>query len=181
MQAPQLHELLKGATDLELLLLEFPTDEIWAQIDLTTVFGTFRWRALRSLTISGVRSTEDELLEFLTRHATTLREVKFTFAWLKSGSWVTAAQRMKDSLCLTDAHFDISIGTEDGVETWWPDEVYTWTRDLEDPGMIVCKKLEDCLNFFICRGDERDKNPLENIELHPLDINGKLRREAVDQ
>lgn len=168
LQTPQLHNFLKSATGLEILILDLQTDEIWAKIDLTHVFGTFSWSALRSLTLTGLRATENELIDFLSRHTTTLRDIDMTFVWLKSGSWVTAVQRMKDSLALTCATFNCAIGTEDGRENWDPDEMDAWTRDLDDPRMLRCETLSYCLNFFICRGDERDKNPFNNIEPDPF-------------
>ena len=168
MQAPQLHNFLKSANSLMKLELWLQTSECRAKFDPMDVFGTFSWSALRKLSLCGLRATENELIDFLTRHAATLRNVEMTFVWLKSGSWVTAVQRMKDSLTLKTAIFSCSMGTEDEREDWGTDEMYAWTRDLEDPSKLVCKSLWECLDFFICRGSKHDKNPFKNLAPGPF-------------
>jgi len=161
MKTDRLLQFLRSAPGLKDLHLSLQTHDTGPRTEIDHVFGTYTWRSLEKLDVTGISATEDRLMRYLERHSRTLRGLRLTFFELEFGSWASIARRMQKSLNLAYVSFEFS-GHDDYCK--WSDQDYAWMIDPQDAGMKVCVELPRAIKSYICHGDETDLNPFENLE-----------------
>ncbi len=112
MRSGRLRDLVTSAPNVEELDISLQTCEFPSQTDFEATLGKFTWTRLRSFSISGVNTTEEDLMNFLERHARALQVVNFSVISLESGSWIPFVRRMQKSLNLKCALFHRIVATE---------------------------------------------------------------------
>ena len=68
--------------------------------DLSHIFGKHHWPSLKSIDLKMITATEDDLVSFCSRHASTLKSIHLTSIPLKQGNWFHAFSRMRKLLAL---------------------------------------------------------------------------------
>ena len=110
-----------------------------------------RWTKLRSLSIFGIVTTEDELLDFLFRHSATLQVLNFGNIDLTEGKWFKFFDRAHAGLELVRTFVRNDLG-----ET---DKQGTLTYPCISDG--ACRKEDEALGRFLVYGG---KNPFPHTQ-----------------
>lgn len=93
-------EFLSAAKELRTLSLYI--DESGGGCDLRYMVGTTTWEFLRVFELDTIFTTEETLIEFLKRHAGTLRELGLNNITLLSGCWITALPKIRRAVRLKE-------------------------------------------------------------------------------
>ncbi|CAL8583225.1 hypothetical protein XPA_008856 [Xanthoria parietina] len=72
------------------------------RIDLTAVFGNIVWRNLRVLSLEDLKTSQISLIDFLERHARTLKVLRIGFIELREGTWPQIWAWVRNLLDLVD-------------------------------------------------------------------------------
>ena len=100
LQAGRLRDLVTAAPNLEHLQVGFACDEpTWATY-LKDIVGEHHWPSLKSVNLKMIGATEDDLVSFCSRHASTLKSVHLTSIGFDQGDWLGAFNRMRNFLKL---------------------------------------------------------------------------------
>ena len=120
LQKNGLCELVSAAKDLKVLSLKF--DEPSAA-ELKYIVGTTTWASLRMVELTRIRAAEDTIIEFLERHAGTLKELGLNDILLlrDQGDWNSLLPRIRKAVQLDEFR---------AVGVWWSDHPYQrWEID----------------------------------------------------
>ena len=99
----RLCEFRLAAPGLVELDIEFDFHDIAAHARVIDIIGPFTWPSLRRLRFSTSMINEVSLIDFFTRHATTLREISLDRLNLDSNDWTSVFRRMAKTLELEKA------------------------------------------------------------------------------
>lgn len=111
----QLADFLSCATELENLSI---TGCFCCPLRPEHFLRTTTWRCLTTLSLFHTIFCQEELLAFLRRHSTTLKDLSFFFVGVRNGSWKAVLTGMKSSLSLQSIDvFDLHELNDDGYGT----------------------------------------------------------------
>lgn len=100
LQSGRLKDFVTAAPNLEHLQIGFLfNDPTWPAY-LKYVVGDHHWPSLRTVKFEMIASSEDDLVSFCTRHASTLKSLRLTSFGLIEGDWFSAFNRMRKVLTL---------------------------------------------------------------------------------
>ncbi len=92
-------------TELEVRFDEYDSVEEYPA-ELCQIVGEFTWPNLKTVEFHCILASEEDLLDFFERHASTLKRVSLAIMTLSDGAWITTLQGMRQILSLED--FDIN-------------------------------------------------------------------------
>lgn len=161
LEAGRLKDFVTAAPKLEHLqiALQFNTP-IWPAYLQDTV-GEHHWPALKSVTLTMLGTTEDDLVSFCSRHAGTLKYFHLGSMGMVEGDWFSAFNRMRKVLTLDTMvvsgrleglgeELDFELGSED----YCPE----LKEGIEAYFMGPCSKeelsLDDFLDFYLPNTDD---------------------------
>ncbi|KAI6081169.1 hypothetical protein F4821DRAFT_265184 [Hypoxylon rubiginosum] len=111
LESGNLPEILAAATEMKYMRIVMknerdgheytPEDEVvhnWVDMPLSKVLGTHTWPHLQGVSLIGMRTTSEELVEFVRRHSSTLNFIDLKIMSLE-GSWAGAALRLRHLRC----------------------------------------------------------------------------------
>lgn len=124
LQNGRLKEFVTSAPDLERLEICFPWSEHVDAVNLRHVVGDFYWPSLKAVKFETIDTTEDELVGYFERHASTIKDLRIGSIFLNGGSWWSVFQRIHlvlrldtveilDSLQSDLGMLDFEAGSED--------------------------------------------------------------------
>ena len=91
-------DFIAAAPKLEHLQLSFHCDQdTWPRI-----LGEYHWPCLKSINLKLIGTTEEELVSFCWRHASTLKSVHLNSVNVSEGDWLDAFKRMRKILTLDE-------------------------------------------------------------------------------
>ena len=129
-QRGRLLELLSAAPDLEDLTISFGQCDAINFISLEHTFGMFRWHSLKAVELGSFQSSENALLEFLSRHAHSLHRVNMNAIDLSDGTWSTMLHRMRQVLKLKHALASYYLSEDHWSRVWhMHKEVKIWDEN----------------------------------------------------
>ena len=96
----RLADFLTAASKLEHLQISFQRDRATSPGSLKDIVGEHRWPSLKSVNLKMIGTTDDELVSFCSRHASTLKSVHLTDVGFFEGAWFDALNRMRKILAL---------------------------------------------------------------------------------
>ena len=168
-----LRDMLAASPLLEHLTVKFDHYPEGGVTALANVLGEVTWPRLRSLWLSQLCTTEDELMACLLRQ-NSLEIISIGWMTLKKGSWENTVERMQKELSLGAADFDGFLASED-VDTpeFWNTEMCSPmpmdfdlsdldTMDEEELFEVMMDEREhlgSLLDSYITVGDEDWPNP----------------------
>ena len=97
-QSGRLKEFVTSAPDLEKLEICFEVSEQLMPIYPTAfqhVVGDFYWPALKVVKFEMIGATQDHLVGFFERHASTIKDLCMGYIFLSSGLWLSVFERMR--------------------------------------------------------------------------------------
>ena len=100
-------ELLSAAKNVKTLSLSM--DQV-GTADLKYVVGTTTWASLRVVDFDSLETAEETLIEFLKRHAGTLKELGLNDIVLVEGDWISALRGIREAVTLEELR---------AVGSWW--------------------------------------------------------------
>ena len=115
LRAGRLRDFVAAAPGLETLQLSFQLSEPNFPAHLKYVVGEHRWPALRAVSFDMIATSEDDLVAFCSRHASSLKSLHLTTIWLDEGDWFSAFDRMRKVLTLETMDLAGRLGAEGEV------------------------------------------------------------------
>ncbi|KAI4107882.1 MAG: hypothetical protein LQ339_002492 [Xanthoria mediterranea] len=84
------------------------------RVDLTAVFGNIVWPHLRILSLEDLKTSQSSLIDFLERHARTLKVLRIGFIELREGTWPQIWASVRNLVDLVDFEIreDICLKSE---------------------------------------------------------------------
>lgn len=136
-------ELLRSMSNLRTLAVSFmPFSH--EGINIEPLLRNIHWCHLRKVLLNKLKGTDRQLLDFLKRHAATLKILSLSDFWLDKGLWLYVFAEMRASLNLT------TFELERYVENWYVHRD-TWGPASSMPGSVVMtQKIQD----FVQRSDQ---------------------------
>ncbi len=100
LRSGRLRDLVTAAPNLERLQIGFQYNEpIWAT-NLEYIVGEYHWPSLKTVDLKMIGTSEDDLVSFCSRHASTLKSLHLTSIGLAEGDWFSTFDRMRKVLTL---------------------------------------------------------------------------------
>ena len=132
----RLRDFVTAAPKLEHLQLGFQSSgPVWPT-HLNHIFGSHHWPHLQTVRLKNIGTSEDDLVDFCTLHATSLKTLQLHTIGLLDGSWFPAFSRMRKVLAL-----EVMVVTG-RLET--PSEVLDFNEDSED----YCPELKEGIESY---------------------------------
>ena len=148
----RLLELFSAAPDLEALTISFSSCDITMAISLEDVFGKFHWNSLKTIRLVAFEASENEMLDFLNRHANSLQSVSIADIDLRDGTWSTTLHRMRQMLKLK--HAQVSWELTDDHTVWaMKTEVKIWNEERK---VFVSSCLGNLVGQYLLEHDKED-------------------------
>ncbi len=94
-QSGRLKEFVTSAPDLENLEIFFDPNESIYPTAFQHVVGDFYWPALKVVKLEMIGATQDHLVGFFERHASTIKDLCMGYIFLSSGRWWSLFERMR--------------------------------------------------------------------------------------
>ncbi|KAK3170057.1 hypothetical protein OEA41_009442 [Lepraria neglecta] len=117
-------EFVSSAPYLVTLNVSF-NPEAYCPITLEHIVGQFHWPHLEHIGCEAITATEDNLVDFLRRHAGTLKDLRLDNILLSKGEWSSTFQRMRSTLKLRRMELFGWFSSEaDGNGPWRFDDGY---------------------------------------------------------
>lgn len=117
-ESGRLQEFVVAAPDLRMLDIRFDMENPYPPAGLKQIVGDFTWYSLHHVAFYVLKTTEDELMHFYSRHAGTLSEIVLDTIQLTKGSWPSLLQRMRRTLCLKKAKIYGEVTSSDPAEVF---------------------------------------------------------------
>ncbi len=153
-QRGRLVELLSAAPDLEALAVSFGECELIIAISLEHTFGTFHWNSLKAIELIAFETSENELLDFLSRHANTLESIILNAIDLSNGTWLTTLHRMRQTLKLKHARVPTELTENNGMIIWDGErKVECWDAERK---VFISSCFEDFMERYLQGHDKED-------------------------
>lgn len=116
-ESGRLQEFVVAAPDLRILDIRFDMENPYPPAGLKQIVGDFTWHSLQHVAFTVLQTTENELMQFYSRHASTLSEIYLDNIRLTMGSWPRLLQRMRKALCLKKATIcgDVASSDPEGI------------------------------------------------------------------
>ena len=111
-------ELLSAAPDLEALGICFGECEVTMAMSLKHTFGMFHWHSLKAIELIAFETSENELLDFFSRHANSLQSITLNAIDLSDGTWLTTLHRMRQKMKLKHVHAREELTEANGMVFW---------------------------------------------------------------
>ena len=154
LQAGPLRDFVTAAPVLENLHLSFQLSEpTWPTL-LKNVVGEHHWPALKSVSFEMIGTSEDDLVAFCSRHASSLRSLQLTSIMLDEGEWFSAFDRMRKVLRLD------TMGVAGRLEA--VDEVL----DLEMGSVEYCPRLQEGIEAYFLDPDSGEEGLDEFLDYY---------------
>lgn len=135
----RLRNLLSQAKDLGSLEISFDCSEPVFAIDLKSVVGNITWTRLVHVSLTAMESTEDDLVAFFERHASTLRGLHLETVGFIVGDWRNALVRLRACLKYRD-----NVLLEGSLSSGNPLRKYDLgTRAFSDPSDVDGRRAID--------------------------------------
>ena len=96
------YDFLSAAKDLKALSLKISDELSRHERVFKHVVGTSNWASLRVVELDGIRMAEETLIDFLQRHALTLKELGLHHFYMINGDWASALPRIRKAVRLED-------------------------------------------------------------------------------
>lgn len=100
LEAGRLRDFVTAAPNLEQLQIGFQFNEPTWPTRLQYIVGEHRWPSLKTVKLKMIGTSEDDLVSFCSRHASTLKTLHLTSIGLVEGDWFSAFDRMRKVLTL---------------------------------------------------------------------------------
>lgn len=114
-QEGRLNEFVASAPNLERLEICFVWTEAPYTADFKHVVGDFYWPFLKAVKFEVFETTEDQLVGFLERHASTMKDVCIGSLILSHGRWWSVFERMRRVLNLDTVEISDSLESDWGL------------------------------------------------------------------
>ncbi|CAD6579538.1 MAG: hypothetical protein ASARMPREDX12_009286 [Alectoria sarmentosa] len=115
-ESGRLRKFVIAAPDLKVLDISFDMENPYPPAGLKQIVGDFTWHSLQHLAFNVLQTTEDELVELFSRHASTLNGIVLDTIKLTKGPWPRLLQRMRKTLCLEEAMIHGRVTSTDPKE-----------------------------------------------------------------
>ncbi len=150
-------ELLSAMKDLKILNLS--TDET-PGADLDYAVGTTFWASLRVFELGSILVTEKTLIDFLKRHAGTLKELELNDITLLDGGWTSALPRIRIAVELEGfravgywrAYYQTNYQTRIWQHEDWTMDTSQNSLDVPDPVLSKRFKLGLAVRKYVLEG-----------------------------
>lgn len=113
----RLRNFVTAAPDLRKMTVRFDFNTP-CPTELKYIVGDFKWQYLTDVTFGSIETTENDLVEFFSKHSTTLKNVALDSINLKEGSWRPTFQKLRRILHLEDARIGGELLAVTAGE-WW--------------------------------------------------------------
>ena len=100
LEGGRLRDFIAAAPNLEHLQIGFQINEPAWPTDLTYIVGDYHWPSLKTVILTMICTSEDDLVSFCSRHASTLKSLHLTDVGIIEGDWFSAFDRMRKVLTL---------------------------------------------------------------------------------
>ena len=148
----RLGDLVTAASKLEHLQIGFKYDDpIWLT-SLKNIVGEHHWPSLKSINLKLIDTTEDDLVSFCFRHASTLKSVHLTNIVILERDLYGALERMREILTLDTIVLERilvspseNLDSQEDAEGHWP----RYERGLEEWFLRACPGADKELNEFM--------------------------------
>lgn len=100
LEAGRLRDFVTAAPNLECLQIGFQFNEPTWPTRLQYIVGEHHWPSLKSVDFKMIGTSENDLVSFCSRHASTLKSLHLTCIGLVEGGWFSAFDRMRKVLTL---------------------------------------------------------------------------------
>lgn len=100
LEAGRLRDFVTAAPNLEHLQIGFQFSESTWPTHLKHIVGEHHWPSLKSVDFKMIGTSENDLVSFCSRHASTLKSLHLTCIGLVEGGWFSAFDRMRKVLTL---------------------------------------------------------------------------------
>ena len=150
----RLRDFVAAAPNLEHLQLGFQSNEPNWPTQFHYIFGSHHWPNLQTLRLKKIGTSEDDLVDFCTLHASSLKTLQLHTIGLLEGSWFPVFSRMRKVLAL-----DLMLVTG-RLES--PEEVLDFNEDSED----YCPRLMDGIERYFrgpCPEEEDEELSLDEF------------------
>ena len=165
LEAGYLRDFIKAAPNLETLHLSFQLSEpTWPTLLKHAVGKHHRWPFLKAVRLEMIGTSEDDLVAFCSRHASTLKSLHLTNIMLEEGHWFSAFEKMRKVLTLDtmgvagrlEAAYEV-MDFEMGSEEYYP----RLQEGIEAYFLGPCSggeelSLDDFLEYYLPNTDELD-------------------------
>ena len=143
----RLRDFVTAAPNLEHLQLGFQSSEPTWPTHLNHIFGSHHWPNLRTVRLKNIGTSEDDLVDFCTLHASSLKTLQLHTIGLLDGSWFHVFDRMRKVLAL-----EVMLVTG-RLES--PSNVFNFDENSQN----YCPELKEALEAYFQgpahkRGDE---------------------------
>ena len=155
-----LADFIQAAPELEALKICFVShsdDDEGAGFPLWSITHEFTCAALKRVHFGNLRTTQEDLINFFSRHASTLRHISLSTIRLMAGDWVSTLQRAQQTLSLETA--EVRGNILDG-------ELHQWYLSRTDE---QGERLSKALSDYLIHGGTCPLLDQENT-LKPLDL-----------
>ena len=132
----RLRDFVTAAPNLEHLQLGFQSSEPVWPTHLNHIFGSHHWPHLQTVRLKNIGTSEDDLVDFCTLHASSLKTLQLHTIGLLEGSWFPAFSRMRKVLALE------VMAVTGRLES--PNYVLDFNEDSED----YCPELEEGIEAY---------------------------------
>ncbi|KAI4276135.1 MAG: hypothetical protein L6R38_005736 [Xanthoria sp. 2 TBL-2021] len=134
--------LLRSMSSLQVLDLSFEGyDGSMPRVSLKQVVGNIHWSALRKVALKGLETTQKDLLQFLKKHAQSLRVAKLDCLDLSQGLWSDVFKEMRKLLNLEECEL-LDIYNTPGLMDNWDCEK---SKELQDYVLGKDVSFEDAI------------------------------------
>ena len=175
-QRGRLLALFSAAPDLQTLRLFFGLYYPRAAIPFGHPCDMFHWKSLEAVELRAFETSENELLDFFSRHADSLRSVTLADIELSHGTWLSTLHRMRQTLQLKHAHAHAKLYNlaENGIDI----ERYKMDRtvevwDEEREVFVISPCLGDLVSQYLQEHDKADmtfESYLASLRLEHLGV-----------
>lgn len=147
-------DLLSQAYDhlrkLEITLDPIERPNFWLR--LTDLVADHVWLRLSKVSLSGIETTENELVQFLEKHRATLRKLRLKNVCLTMGEWPHALPRMRSSIQLVYCLLESVLSSKVPEREFHLGHI-SWKNEENTDITERCKNGKiDAINDWFCKG-----------------------------
>ncbi|KAF6228753.1 hypothetical protein HO173_011600 [Letharia columbiana] len=161
LEAGRLRDFVTAAPNLEHLRIGFQFNEpIWPT-QLEYIVGEHHWPSLKTVELIKIATSEDELVSFCSRHASTLKSLYLSSIGLLEGDWFSAFNKMRKILTLDSMvvlgrleGLDEGLDFEMGSEEYCPELKEGIEAYFMGPCSSDESSLDEFLDFYLPNSDD---------------------------
>lgn len=151
LEAGRLRDFVTAAPNLEHLRIGFQFNEPTWPTHLKYVVGEHHWPSLKTFELKMIATSEDDLVSFCSRHASTLKSLYLSSIGLLDGDWFSAFNKMRKILTLDSM---VVLGRLEGLDEG---------LDFEVGSEEYCPELKEGIEAYFMGPCSSDKSSLDEF------------------